>query len=97
MFSAIPFLNQYWHPYCLGGKASGTVEYGGESWSFDGAKLYAERNWGAGFPLRWWWGQAHDFGVDDVCVASPEVCCHSVRSLVTSTAWWCGWATRSSA
>ena len=69
VFSAIPFLNQYWHPYCLGGKASGTVEYGGESWSFDGAKLYAERNWGAGFPLRWWWGQAHDFGVDDVCVA----------------------------
>jgi hypothetical protein len=28
IFSAIPFLNQYWHPYCLGGKASGTVEYG---------------------------------------------------------------------
>lgn len=69
VFSAIPFLNQYWHPYYLGGKASGTVEYGDESWTFDGAKLYAERNWGAGFPLRWWWGQAHDFGVDDVCVA----------------------------
>ena len=69
VFSAIPFLNQYWHPYYLGGKASGTVTYGAESWSFDGAKLYAERNWGAGFPLRWWWGQAHDFGEDDVCVA----------------------------
>jgi hypothetical protein len=69
VFSAIPFLNQYWHPYCLGGRASGTVEYGAESWSFDGAKVYAERNWGKGFPLRWWWGQAHDFGADDVCVA----------------------------
>lgn len=69
VFSAIPFLNQYWHPYCLGGRASGTVEYGSESWSFDGAKVYAERNWGKGFPLRWWWGQAHDFGGDDVCVA----------------------------
>jgi tocopherol cyclase len=69
VFSAIPFLNQYWHPYYLGGKASGTVEYDGERWSFEGAKLYAERNWGAGFPLRWWWGQAHDFGDDDVCVA----------------------------
>jgi len=69
VFSAIPFLNQYWHPYCLGGKASGTVEYGDESWTFDGAKVYAERNWGKGFPLRWWWGQAHDFGGDDVCVA----------------------------
>lgn len=69
IFSAIPFLNQYWHPYYLGGKASGTVEYGSECWKFDGAKVYAERNWGAGFPLRWWWGQAHDFGADDVCVA----------------------------
>lgn len=69
IFSAIPFLNQYWHPYYLGGKASGTVQYGDQSWTFTDAKLYAERNWGAGFPLRWWWGQAHDFGADDVCVA----------------------------
>ena len=69
VFSAIPFLNQYWHPYYLGGRASGTVEHGGQLWSFTDAKLYAERNWGAGFPLRWWWGQAHDFGADDVCVA----------------------------
>ena len=73
VFSAIPFLNQYWHPYYLGGRASGTVQYTGEdgaqSWTFENAKLYAERNWGAGFPLRWWWGQAHDFGGDDVCVA----------------------------
>jgi len=29
----------------------------------------AERNWGAGFPKRWWWGQAHDFGDADVSVA----------------------------
>lgn len=69
VFSAIPFLNQYWHPYYLGGRATGTVQYAGESWSFTDAKLYAERNWGAGFPLRWWWGQAHDFGDADVCVA----------------------------
>lgn len=69
VFSAVPFLNQYWHPYCLGGTASGTVEYAGDSWSFTNAKLYSERNWGAGFPLRWWWGQAHDFGGEDVCVA----------------------------
>ena len=68
-FSSVPFLSQYWHPYRLGGKASGTVEFGGETWSFDGATLYAERNWGAGFPERWWWGQAHDFDGADVSVA----------------------------
>ena len=48
VFSSIPFLNQYWHPYRLGGKASGTVELGGNTWSFDGALLYAERNSGRG-------------------------------------------------
>ena len=69
IFSSIPFLNQYWHPYRLGGKASGTVTFGEGTWSFDGAPLYAERNWGAGFPERWWWGQAHDFPGADVSVA----------------------------
>lgn len=73
VFSCVPFLNQYWHPYRLGGKASGTVSCGDERWTFSGAALYCERNWGAGFPLRWWWGQAHDFDEafkgEDVSVA----------------------------
>jgi tocopherol cyclase len=69
VFSSVPFLNQYWHPYRLGGKASGTVEFNGETWTFDDAQLYAERNWGVGFPERWWWGQAHDFDGADVSVA----------------------------
>lgn len=67
--SAIPFLNQYWHPYRLGGTATGVIEFGSERWELDHAKLYTERNWGAGFPERWWWGQAHDFGDADVSVA----------------------------
>jgi tocopherol cyclase len=70
VFSSVPFLNQYWHPYRLGGKASGTVTHGDQRWTFTDATLYCERNWGAGFPLRWWWGQAHDFGDADVSVAS---------------------------
>ncbi|CQD04430.1 hypothetical protein BN970_00727 [Mycolicibacterium conceptionense] len=69
VFSSVPFLNQYWQPYCLGGLASGTVKGPDVDWQFDEARLYCERNWGAGFPQRWWWGQAHDFGTDDVCVA----------------------------
>ena len=69
VFSSVPFLNQYWHPYRLGGSASGTVASGAEHWTLDGATLYCERNWGAGFPQRWWWGQAHDFDGADVSVA----------------------------
>ncbi len=69
VFSSVPFLNQYWHPYRLGGSASGTAETGTDRWTFDEARLYCERNWGAGFPQRWWWGQAHDFDGADVSVA----------------------------
>ena len=46
VFSSVPFLNQYWQPYRLGGMASGTVTCGGERWDFTDATLYCERNWG---------------------------------------------------
>jgi tocopherol cyclase len=69
VFSAVPFLGQYWHPHLLGGGASGSATIGDDRWSFDDAEVYAEKNWGAGFPERWWWGQAHDFDRPDVCVA----------------------------
>ena len=69
VFSAVPFLGQYWHPHILGGRATGTVTTAGDQWSLDGANVYAEKNWGAGFPVRWWWGQAQGFQRDDVCVA----------------------------
>lgn len=69
VFSTIPFLNQYWQPYRLGGGATGTVTSEEGDWSFSRAPTYCERNWGAGFPDRWWWGQAHDFDGADVSVA----------------------------
>lgn len=66
--SSVPFFNQYWHPYRLDARASGTVTCGDQRWRFTDATLYCERNWGSGFPRRWWWGQAHDFGEADVSV-----------------------------
>jgi tocopherol cyclase len=63
-----PFLRQYWRPLVLRAKAEGFVE-AGEQWSLEGATAYVERNWGNGFPPVWWWGEAHDFGGDDVTVA----------------------------
>jgi hypothetical protein len=69
VFSMVPFLGQYWHPHVLGGRASGEVETGAHRWSVDAADVYAEKNWGAGFPERWWWGQAQGFDRPDVCVA----------------------------
>lgn len=69
VFAAVPFLGQYWHPHVLGGSASGSVRSPDGTWELDGANVYAEKNWGAGFPARWWWGQAQGFDRDDVCVA----------------------------
>lgn len=70
VFQTIPGLNQYWHPWCLGGRASGTATVGGETWRFDGAQVYGEKNWGReGFPDSWWWGQAQGFAEPGACVA----------------------------
>jgi hypothetical protein len=67
---AVPRLGQYWHPHLLGARAEGALRLGGDAWSFDGASGYAEKNWGNGFPERWWWGQASGLGDDeDACVA----------------------------
>ena len=70
VFSALPFLGQYWHPHVLGGRALGHLEVGGDAWDLGGGQVYAEKNWGAGFPDRWWWGQAQGFARHpDLCVA----------------------------
>ena len=70
IFQSVPALNQYWHPWLLGGKASGTAVVGDETWEFTDAQVYAEKNWGReGFPEAWWWGQAQGFAEPEACVA----------------------------
>jgi len=50
---SIPWLGQYWAPWLLGARVSGTLG----TRSLDGAHVYAEKNWGAAFADHWWWGQ----------------------------------------
>lgn len=70
VFQMVPGLNQYWHPWLLGGKASGTAVLGDATWEFRDADVYAEKNWGReGFPESWWWGQAQGFEESGACVA----------------------------
>ncbi|QGF24890.1 tocopherol cyclase family protein [Raineyella fluvialis] len=69
-FQLVPGLNQYWHPWLLGGRATGEATLGGEVWHLEGAAAYGEKNWGKeGFPEAWWCGQAHGFADPGVCVA----------------------------
>ena len=70
VFQAVPALNQYWHPWLLGGSAHGRVVVGEDSWELDGWQVYGEKNWGkGGFPDSWWWGQAQGFSDPTACVA----------------------------
>ncbi len=85
-FQMIPGLNQYWHPWLLGGRASGTAVVGDSRWDFADAQIYGEKNWGrAGFPDSWWWGQAQGFADADACVAfaGGEVSAGPLRTEVT--------------
>ncbi len=66
---AVPGLSQYWHPHLLGARVEGRASLGGEEVDLGGATAYGEKNWGAGFPDRWWWGQAQGFDRSDACVA----------------------------
>ncbi|WP_432557604.1 tocopherol cyclase family protein [Granulicoccus sp. GXG6511] len=70
VFQTVPGLNQYWHPWLLGGHATGSVTIDGERTAVDGWQVYAEKNWGrGGFPTAWWWGQAQGFAERNACVA----------------------------
>lgn len=66
----VPALGQYWHPHLLGARVDGEMKLGESAWRFRDARGYAEKNWGRGFPRRWWWGQASGMGDDaGACVA----------------------------
>jgi hypothetical protein len=66
---AVPGLPQYWHPVLLGARVRGRVRAGSLVQDLDGAVAYAEKNWGGGFPGRWWWGHAAAFEDPAVSVA----------------------------
>jgi Tocopherol cyclase len=66
---AVPGLAQYWHPAVLSARVRGELRAGGRVLALDDAVGYAEKNWGGGFPGRWWWGQAGTFPGADVSVA----------------------------
>ncbi len=86
-FQTIPGLNQYWHPWLLGGRANGTARIDGQTWEFRDAAVYAEKNWGRdGFPDAWWWGQAQGFVEPSACVAfaGGQVTAGPLRTEVTA-------------
>lgn len=44
---------------------SGWIEWDGERFEFENAPSYSEKNWGGGFPRRWYWVGFFYYLLDD--------------------------------
>jgi hypothetical protein len=43
------------HDSAMGVLFSGWIEWDGERYEFENAPSYSEKNWGGGFPRKWYW------------------------------------------
>lgn len=86
-----PGLGQYWSPHLLGARVRGAATLGARTLALDGASVYAEKNWGAAFAERWWWGQAAlDGGAAGVAFAGGRVRHAGVAAAPTAVCAWRG-------
>lgn len=64
------------------GLASGWVEWDGQRTEFQAAPAYWEKNWGGGFPDRWFWVQCNSWdtaGCDAALTAVGELQADTLR------------------
>ncbi|KAK9835048.1 hypothetical protein WJX81_007145 [Elliptochloris bilobata] len=69
--AALPVFEPHWQIVMAQGRATGWIEWGGQRYDFEDAPSYAEKNWGGGFPSRWFWVQCEAFeGEPDAALTS---------------------------
>eukprot|EP00803_Ostreobium_quekettii_P009211 evm.model.scf_772EXC.8 EVM.evm.TU.scf_772EXC.8 scf_772EXC:60971-64254(+) len=69
--AALPVFEPHWQVLMSHGLASGWFKWGDRMYNFRDAPSYYEKNWGAGFPSKWFWVQCNDFdGHPDLCLTS---------------------------
>eukprot|EP00884_Botryococcus_braunii_P021088 jgi/Botrbrau1/7663/Bobra.0159s0105.1 len=59
--AALPVFEPHWQVMMAKGRATGWLEWGEQRLDFQDAPIYAEKNWGGGFPKKWFWIQCEDF------------------------------------
>lgn len=59
--SYLPIFEPGWQVLMAHGLATGWAEWCGQRYEFHQAPTYLEKNWGGGFPERWFWIQANAF------------------------------------
>mmetsp|Transcript_18719 Transcript_18719/g.38730 ORF Transcript_18719/g.38730 Transcript_18719/m.38730 type:complete len:514 (-) Transcript_18719:97-1638(-) len=51
----------HWQVTMADGNATGRVTWHNKTYDFSNAKFYAEKNWGAALPSKWYWTQCNSF------------------------------------
>ncbi|KAG2400135.1 hypothetical protein LR48_Vigan2574s000100 [Vigna angularis] len=59
--AAFPVFEPHWQVCMAGGLSTGWIEWDGERIEFENAPSYSEKNWGGGFPRKWFWAQCNVF------------------------------------
>ncbi|XP_057522940.1 tocopherol cyclase, chloroplastic-like [Amaranthus tricolor] len=59
--AAFPVFEPHWQICLAGGLSTGWIEWDGDRFEFENAPSYSEKNWGAGFPKKWFWVQCNVF------------------------------------
>ncbi|XP_007012099.2 PREDICTED: tocopherol cyclase, chloroplastic [Theobroma cacao] len=59
--AALPIFEPHWQICMAGGLSTGWIEWDSERFEFQNAPSYSEKNWGGGFPRKWFWAQCNVF------------------------------------
>ena len=61
----------HWQVTLADARASGRITWQNRTYNFSDAKFYAEKNWGAALPAKWYWTQCNSFeGFDNLSVTA---------------------------
>ncbi|XP_051151573.1 tocopherol cyclase, chloroplastic [Andrographis paniculata] len=59
--AAFPVFEPHWQICMAAGLSTGWIEWDGKRYEFKNAPSYSEKNWGNGFPRKWFWVQCNVF------------------------------------
>lgn len=59
--ATFPVFEPHWQICMASGLSTGWIEWDGELFEFENAPSYSEKNWGGGFPRKWFWVQCNIF------------------------------------
>jgi tocopherol cyclase len=66
-----PVFEPHWQVTLSDATATGSVTWKNKTFTFENQPLYAEKNWGGSFPIKWYWFQCNAFeNYDDLTVTA---------------------------